>query len=432
MSWSDKDIDNLFREAASNGKKPVYHDSYFDEIANLLPQKKGRNYFYWTFFAVISVFTVGSILFVFNKDIKSQIPKATSRNFDSDSQSETKIVTLISENIVVKNKFNYNQKEFSDKVKSYKLALEDEISTGTAYKSEELDLKNEELRVKSEELKVEHNIFEDEVSGIQSSIKGEQIESLNLEQKINQNNSMNESREEKTFFEINTLNYYSLSNPVFNSDLEKSILALNLPSRKKKHFLVADLGLGFSESFVNSGGTSSKIVQTYALGLAYKYRLNNYAFEIGFNFMNYKPTGLQSNRESKVYGFEVERYRQEINYKLISTLELPLMISRRIKNQTLSIGIAPSLTLGSIVDFKKTKNDIDLSDERIYGNKTGLTDFGLKPQVYYTLNLKNNFEFGAKISTNVLNSLNETKFEGKLNNLPIQTQITLRKTITLK
>jgi hypothetical protein len=58
-----------------------------------------------------------------------------------------------------------------------------------------------------------------------------------------------------------------------------------------------------------------------------------------------------------------------------------------------------------------------------------LNNFGLKPQISYSIMLKNNFEIGTRLSVNLINPLKAENFENAVNKNPFQAQITFRKNI---
>ena len=439
MSWSDKEIDEVFHEASNSMKTPIYQESFFDEIESLLPQQKSKKGLFWMIGGLSSVLILVGV-FVGFELTKSE------RNLISTNKKSVDS----SENSLFNNKINSTeekqiaensdiQKEKSNSILKYKSKIDTESNLNTLGKNKEnYNVGNSAVKSRFEYLadKIIETITEEEKlvwNDIETEIVIERNQnniSKNEEVLIVSSElSSEKSIEERTY--IGNLPYFSLIYPVFSSNEILEVSALVLPIKKKKHFLYLDFDFGFSESFVTTT-PASRPMKTFALGAGYQYRNNGFAYEIGLNFMNYNPSELNLTRQSKVYGFEVNKYSQNIDYKLISALELPIMISKRTKNHQFGIGISPTFVLGSVINFTKIENDVETVNERVYGNKLGLTNFGLKPQISYSLLLKNNFQIGAKISVNALNFLDESKFDGTTNKLPFQAQLSIRKNISLK
>ena len=439
MSWSDKEIDEVFREASNSMKTPIYQESFFDDIESLLPQQKSKKGLFWMIGGISSVLILVGIFVGFEltksesnlistnkKSVDSSENSLSNNNINSieDSQiSEISDIQKEKPNSILNNKSKIatesNLKPLVENTKNNKIG-------NSAAKSRFEYLADKTIETITEEEKLVWNDIEtgtvvETNEKFISQIKDEIIISVKI--------SSEKIVEERTF--VGNLPYVSLANPVFLPNEILEVSALILPIKKKKHFLFLDLDFGFSESFVTTT-PASRPMKTFALGAGYQYRNNGFAYEIGLNFMNYNPSELNLTRQSKVYGFEVNKYSQNIDYKLISTLELPIMISKRTKNHQFGIGISPTFVLGSVINFTKIENDVETVNERVYGNKLGLTNFGLKPQISYSLLLKNNFQIGAKISVNALNFLDESKFVGTTNQLPFQAQLSIRKNITLK
>ncbi len=439
MSWSDKEIDEVFREASNSMKTPIYQESFFDDIESLLPQQKSKKGLFWMIGGISSVLIL-VVIFIGFEVIKSE-SKLISSNKKTVDSSKNSLSNKKNNSTEVNQiaKISDLKKEKSNSILKYK----SKNTTESNLKPLVENTKNNKIGNSDDESifqyladKIIETITEEEKL-VWNDIETETVVETN-ENFISQNeegliisneNSIEKRIEERTF--IGNLPYYSLANPVFISENLLEVSAVVLPIKKKKHFLYLDLDFGFSESFVTTT-PASKPTKTFALGAGYQYRNNVFAYEIGLNFMNYNPSELNLTKQSKVYGFEVIKFSQNIDYKLISALEIPFVISKRTKNHQFGIGISPTIVLGSVTDFTKTENDVETFNERVYANKLGLTNFVLKPQISYSVLLQNNFQIGAKISVNAVNFLDESKFLGSTNKFPFQAQIIIRKNITLK
>jgi hypothetical protein len=416
MSWSDEEIDKIFREANLKKEAPIYQDSYFDEIEHLLPKKRNNKIVYFSFVA-LALFAISLVSFFLieseslaksnlsakNNKKNSEFTKEKNSNTNIKSQSKIKSIENFEQNSENTNFKNENHSTLT-KITLIKSTSEGTNSLDSEILNEITQQKESSLIEKSELLPKEKLIWSD-------------------------------FEEEQEIIRVDNLGFNSIQK-IENQDYNFEIQALNVPLLSKKNKIYAEISLGFSESFAmsNSNSTiksSNQVYQSLSLASGYIYAAKKYNFGLGLNFTSYQVSDLILSRQSKVYDFEVNKYSQDIDYKNINVLEFDIFASRKFKNQQLGIGILPGYVLGSTIQFTKFENDIQVVDERIYWNKLGMNNFTLRPQLSYSILLKN-IEIGTKISCILINPLSIEKFNNSLNKNPFQAQISLRKTFKIK
>ncbi len=421
MSWSDEEIDSIFQEANLAKEMPTYQDSYFDEIEHLLPKNKSKKGLYWFLGGTIGL-VVSSILFI---TIDSDFPSSKiAINAGTKVNAPEKIESINSKNSEAKKielpaqkKSNLNPPSSSTQLNKHKQI------------EQKLDVLNSEIFDNKKGEFVSAIVVREEVLEFEKELWNEFLETSDVElSEINKVKEQVAAQKEREKLEFFNLKPQSL---IFDES-EKEILALNLPQLIKKNIFYVDLSLGFSESF--AGISQNELIQvknqvykTLSFGTGYKFNRKDYALEFGVNVINYQISDLVLNRKSRVYGFDVKNYSQAIDYKSITNIELPMMFIKKIKNQGIGVGLVPSYSLGSTINFSKMEDGLETANQRNYFNKIGINNFGLRPQVSYSLLLKNNFEIGTRLSVNLINPLKAENFENVINNNPFQAQITLRK-----
>ncbi|MGV3632200.1 MAG: hypothetical protein ACO1O6_13410 [Bacteroidota bacterium] len=445
MSWTDDEIDALFKEIPTQHKPSPFQDSFFDEIEPLLPQKRSRNGLFWVLgSALIALLTT----FIYSDFTPADGKAKISRQFTSRSAAREQ-ATVSSAHAEQKPELKSLGAKAPFANQSYEPA-EQQGETNAAHKASGLQTASfraaQQPALRGSDTKTgDFIINDDRAVSVQSQRNPAELPNETLLAAVDHNPAIfrNESegvdehvsevQQAVEFISPSITSELSLLGlQAFHTDTEKEIQALYLPMLHRKHFITLEAGAGFTENFIKMDNASQKPMPTASLGLSYQYRTKGLFYSAGFNWMNFSPNSLTLNRQSKVYDFNVTSYSQNIAYKWITLVEMPLTIGKRFRNHSFSAGIAPSLVLGSMVDIIQTENGLITNDYRMYGNMTGLKQFSASVHVAYDLHIARNLDFGVKVSNMLVNPLDETRFIGNLNKNPFQAQITLKKHFRIK
>lgn len=395
MSWTDEDIDALFKEASMQKDIPVFQDSFFEEIESMLPQKKNRKGLIWIYLSsgILSV-TILTVL-IYNLSETENFKDLSLAKNENQSLNQNKIEKKSIKKISQTN-------DESEQIKA--------VSSNTQLKTDRF-------------VKNNLNKFDD-------------FKPDNQENELNVLNA-----KDLVFKSTNdlSLNVNSISNidylglkPVENQLDELEIQALIFPVKINKNYLGLKFENGFTENLIFDENLNSRPMFSSNFGVLYERRFSNYFVNSGISYSYLKPNELNLNRESKVYGFEVNKYSQNIDYKSISIAELNLCFGIRHNKHTFGIGFNPAYILGSTVNFSKSENNELVVNEKIYGNKLGMKNLTLNTSIFYDLNLANDYLLGVKVSNYIINPLDQTRFDGQLNQFPFQAQFSIKKYFTLK
>lgn len=407
MSWTDEEIDALFKEASTHSRVPEYDDSFFDEVEKLLPRKKSKKGFYITF--SVSVLLLVSFVILMNS-----YSNKTKNQLASDIKIEQQ----------PQQKMSFSDKIHSELVdrEEKKLALSKKTKKSSDYSSSIYTLNSpERIGIGQTFAGSFSNIGQD----ISSLEKERELASQQpfltqvLEKELTSNGSGN-----------STLSFLPIGN--FFSPFEKEIQVLNLPQRNKRHILTIELANGFSENFASDVQNTYRPMFVTSLGINYHYRVRTFLYNTGLNWINYRPDHLNLTRESKVYGFVTNKYNQNIDYKLLSAIEIPLSISKQHHNHLFTVGVSPVIMLGSVIRFTKQKDGEIIENSTIYGNMLGLKRFGLSSQISYALRISPTWDLGIKLSNQLISLLDQSRFADQINKTPFQAQFTITKHFGLK
>jgi hypothetical protein len=443
MSWTDDEIDSIFKEIPQPTPTP-FKDSFFDEIEPLLPQKRSRNGLFW----VLGSALVALMTTFIHSDLtpakgQSSAGKQISGGITAQhpvsgmqpalSQSAGTDARPVDPGKITENEPGKANPMTSAQVLKRPARPAQNQAAENTNQQNSLFTSQEELILNPEKAL---NLMESDLLAINDlPLPAKQHENVNGKQNENENqeehNGQQAARPE--FISLLITSGLTILNPEpFSSDSGKEIQALYLPMLHKKHFLTLEAGAGLTENFIKMENSSQKPMPTASLGLSYQYRTKGLFYSAGLNWMNFSPNSLALTRKSKVYDFNVTSYSQNIDYKWITLLEMPLTVGKRFRNHSFSLGVAPSLVLGSMVDLTQTENGVLTEDSRIYGNMLGLKKYAASVNLAYDLRIARNLDFGVKVSNMLINPLDETRFVGQLNKNPFQAQITLKKHFRIK
>lgn len=431
MNWSDEEIDGIFREANLSSNVPEYKDTYFDEIEYLLPKKSNKKLIFWSLSSVIVVLLT-ALFFLSNRvTIQSKNIKQVLNQADISENKKIEISPIETKGVGVNdiNKSEKKQSNFAEKNKANNTySTREEFYSNISENSDLIDSKNVLLNSTNFDQKKTSSLFiVNEIFPIEKNLWNEFENDFTTDSKLYAHSD--------EWSEIDELE--KLQVPIFEqNEISKEILPLVFPIKIDRFSLYGELGMGFSESFTKllkseNIASTNEVYKTFHFGTGVSMKQNKNRYQFGVNYMLYSISDLDLNRNSIVFGFDINRYSQNINYKSLSVLEFPVLIERKIKNQYLGFGLMPTFCLGSKIHFTKSQNDIEIVNETVNFNKLGIVDFGLKPQISYSFQLTNGFEIGTKLSVNLINHFNKINFENSLNSIPVQMQVSFKKYIKL-
>lgn len=401
MSWTDDEIDKLYQTGAA-GSQFEYKAEYWREMEAMLPIQKKRGDALWFFFSALIFGLLLTSVFIqeplsLNSD--ETLVADTKTYFDVTTEQST----IESEAIDSENPNGWGNE-----------------STSNAIPSDEYDLKP---------------ISEREVANpIQpaapSDVSSESIKPID-QQKAELNGSDNG---ELTSIDVGTLQTRSLELTSRATLQEQSY-----PWDKAKINTVALNGMfvqllgGISQSMVypSTGWSNS-----FGAGVGYNLEKGRFILNVGLNGLISNHNDLELTRSAKVYGFGSEVYTYNIDYQQLYLLEGNIEFGYLLGRHELKAGVRPSYVFSSRVRVSETAiADQSFTSEEhgsYYGYMDGLKRIGLKPTFGYAYRIRPDLQLGMNVGVQLLQGVNEDFVEGKNNNLPIDGQLYLRKTIRFR
>jgi hypothetical protein len=393
MSWTDEELDELYRTSAEKGGNFTYKEEYWNEMQALLPEQRGSRDFLWYFTAILFMAVLTGAFF------KTEFSKAVVPE------------QITTGNSKIEKTLSVNQSD-SEKDNS-----RDEIS--------EQNIHNQRITAKPESLE------EKQASGIREKV--ELLVSVDYLDTDETELRAKEATEESNLIGELTPN----SIKPFSTKNELQLLPLHNMAKAggaNYAFYLQSL-IGVSQSLVTP---SEHISASFGVGAGIAMRRKNFVGNFGLNGIVSNHQDLHLTRSAKVYGFGSSLYRYEFNYKQLYHLEANLEVGYQFKKSEFKIGVRPSYLLSSRVSIASSEYDAlsgtqEWSEEQqVHSFTKGLNRWGIKPSVGYAYHLKPDLEFGINLGMQMLQPIDEEFIQGSANLYPIDAQIYLRKNIGRK
>lgn len=189
-------------------------------------------------------------------------------------------------------------------------------------------------------------------------------------------------------------------------------------------------GMRFSQSYLKTA--SGQMMTGVLIGAGYQLIRPGFGYSVGINATSYFVQNMEIVRKARVYGFGVTNYQQNLKYKQLTYLELPINLNFIDVNNTYTVGIAPTYLMSTMMSFTERQDVQILNERNYYGQKVGLKSVGLNAMVGYQRIIKNNWSIGVNVGISLLQQIDGDQFYDKSVAMPLHGQITLRKTLIPK
>ncbi len=392
MSWTDKELDKLFSDSAK-GMTFEYKKEYFKDIEKHLPISMKRDIL-WTGMTLL----MGSIV------VYLMIQPTESVWTDS----------AVSEKVLAVNE---------------KMAESDLITDQNAFRTEEKSVDGIQQELKSNVL---IKISDPEVEVIIPETPSLEVSTgESIAQSIGQNEMSNKKVEE--IFTESSNDQSSLAllglKPIDETSLSNELLAGSpqvdrIDVTPELDFFVQGLA-GIGQGKMLPGEKSSMIA---GLGIGAEFNRKRLSASIALNGVISYHQGMELTRMSKVYGFGSTEYKSTVEYSKLFVAESELTLGYRMGRLTAFGGVNINYlatTEATVSNFENEQLNT-LAVRKLYGYKTGLKNWGLKPMVGMSYDFKNRLQFGATVGAHVIETVESEFLEGISRPLPLEGRVYLR------
>jgi len=398
MSWTDDEIDKLFKEAS---EQPAfeYKASYFQAIEEQLPVKKSRRIGLWWWTANVFLLTFVGMFFIGRDELSAlKLIEKTGMNTNyriptngnlTSALENTNIQETGSQNVSVANRNELNSQNelipsnnlLSASNESQALILPENAFDYTIKKTSEYSEKSEDKLIVAEEVtsEIDRLPLLDIARGFDGS--GEQLELTSVKPKFVKNS------------------FY---------------LGINA---------------GEEQAWSRDKSIDQKIHETFGIEVGYTIPLKRFTFSAGLGFQTTTLKDLKINERTKIYDFGSTILNNSYQFNSICALTVPMEVSKSFGRHNLAIGITPSVNVFTHVRHYQEIDGMESLNERGVTNSALFNRFGLSPHVSYGLSLTKSIQVGLNVQVQLLQPISSQRFVGEATKMPIGAQLFLKKSI---
>lgn len=385
MSWTDEEIDKLFSNNAGN-MTFEYKKGYFKEIEKHLPVAKKRD-FLWTGLTLL----MGSIIAYLMIQPLDYVGKASFMNADIESN--------------IKHSYDVEKQ-----MRTFKAVVKQVNETSTIPN----ELQNRTIIASTTELKI-NPLEKREVNSEQIILSKEkaQPEEKSPTSFVYENKAISALGIEQLFTEESKINLLPYSPDIDRVDRTPGF----------EFFIQGVAGTGHGKML-----PGEKFNKVTGIGLGGEWNRKRFTASFAMNGIVSHHNGMELSRISKVYGFGSTEYKSTIEYSKLFLAESELTLGYRLGRLAAFCGInlnylvTTESTISSFEDDEMHIADI----QKLYGYKTGIKDWGLKPMLGMSYDFKNYIQIGANIGAHVIQTLDSEYLQGTSRPLPLEGRFYVR------
>lgn len=408
MSWTDKEIDQLFKESAE-GVSFNYSDEYWKEMEAMLPQKKKKDFlWFFTAFAFLGLVSLGFFRSVnpLDTNVANQLV-ATNTSTESNQQSTSENETLESSSFeeIQKNK------ELIETVEVVK--SENGMNNTSAVNRGKIEESNSAIKLMQNlELNDDNESSDEVLRSPHSQAEDVYVDGINLGSLDN--------------WLISGLRPHALS-----SNIDKSLAQSSIQPTRNKRILVSpylEIHCGLSEAPL---ANSERIGNYYGAGAGLQLNSPFWTTTLGVNGSAYNFSDVQLTHFSKTYSYGSRYTTHELNYSNIYRVEGVISVGRNFGKHQVNIGLRPSYIISNSIDYVEIDQIKDTRVEReVVGFTEGMNRFGLKSTIGYAYSVAPSWTAGVNLGLQMRSTFEKDFLGNSASKLPIDGQIYIRKTLS--
>jgi hypothetical protein len=410
----NNNIDKLFQDAASKTSFEFQED-YWTEFEKMLPAKKKGFPFFWVFSGILVLGTSVGAFYFLNQDQDNTLAQKELTHFN---RNEINPVSSESENLNNKilNKKEANHptdqaslkpEESSILMKKSPKVVESKNKSNDLYK---LANKTNENSNKSDNINTKNNhillkpMEEFSLNSIEAQLGTNRMEVLELAS--------------------NPFTLFGLNSPT----LQTNAYSYTVPT---KWNLYMDLGIGIGQSPIQDNTYGSNFTKSVNFGIGITYKPSFWSFSAGLDFSSTQFKNLLIRERVKVYGFGATNFDNELVYRSIYQISLPVQLAYQTNNHIFTLTLNTSYLATTKMEYQSTSNNEIIVENTMYGYNKGLKPWTFRPTIGYQHHLSPQWLIGTNLSINSNSFIEPEIFEGKQNSFSLNGQFFIRKTFKL-
>lgn len=410
MNWEDKDIDDLFREAADSVQFE-YNDAYFEAIDAQLPLRKRRAL--WIWFSVLIVALTAGGLWIFTETKlpadEKQMSKTNKENL-TESQVSAKETSAANEQ-AENDREAVSRFGDTERMKPPRIKQEGTMKSVIISQSNQEEivvLTDEEIRL--EDNRLEDNRFED------NSIVSEEVTVIN-------DDPISSSVDEPEIIQVELG-----EEVIINASHELAILP---PGLKPRNSIFIETAAGLGQSYIRSVENGANRMANYSLLVGYSYQRGTWSYRAGAGLNHQTFNNLNIADRSEIYGFGLTTYENSYSFSSLTSAQLNFGVNYQIRKHQIGLGLNLLIPVSPRITFSEYQNGELAASGSAFVDRSFFRTT-IEPEVSYTFSLNKCFDLGMKIHAPILNPINSDRITGERAALPINGQVLLKWNLGLK
>ncbi len=399
MNLDDRNIDQIFRDAAQNASAPNYDSTYWNEVSSILDadSKKKKFLLIWSLGGSLAVILLFSLLFSLNGTVKNRI-----------------LYTQVQSESISVNKHSLNSSEFkiasrSDKDASHQGSHSSESKRKNSFYS---NFSNNQ------------DSFNESKSNSSPIISSQQKELVSKDR-------INESRDlVSAYRDVNSIK----QSPLNESMRSLAIKQLEFDNQFKSNLLnggvnrnwnlALELDAGIMENYKTSRPFESGLFSIAVKGI---YKNSNLIFSTGVGLQVSTNSDLVVSQRAKFYGFGVVNYQTDLSYQNMYDVYIPVELGYKLGKTSFGMGLQANYLINTSMLMQKYEDFELMSSENISGFSNGLNKFSTQGYVWIYQQLGDQLSVGLKLGTSFSNRIKEGDyFNESATTNPVFGQVSIR------
>jgi hypothetical protein len=401
MSWTDEELDTVFREAGAH-QVFEYQSNYFKDIETQLPVNKVRKiaWYWWT----ANIFIVGfiAVMVIVNWSPTISSKKTSSQN----TQGETIPFSAVNDvkNTEESSKFAKNaQRHLSVNNTSNKNSHKREYSS----------------------IPIKSDAGNTDLISIESAI-AEHLSDNSVKQKT-ADITRNTFQSDAASNEIGRLPFQGITSNFNRIGEEINLRALQ--ARFIKNSFYIGFNSGVEQAWSRGDNVPSALNSKFSIEVGYTVPLRKVRFSAGLAFEATKLQNLRILERTKMYGFGSSILENSYQFASIYSVLIPVEWSKAIGRHTIGLGLIGEVNLFTHASHESSVDGIKATDASGLTNVDLINRFGLSPRLSYSLALSEKLQIGLSLQTQLFQPITSNRFIGVPTKMPLSGQLFLKRSL---
>jgi len=410
MNINNKNIDQIFKDAAHAEKAPEYNPVYWEEMSAILDAKdaKRKRFVYWTISGASVFVLLLSILFTVNyKDVKETTVLNEIRKVEQSLPKET-----------------HSEVEYNNTTSKEK---EVNIAENNSFSNEKV----QDLPQTESNNRIENQFFQSFAeAGKESVLKSSNPQFFDnsnidlVDDEVDKSIETKPTKAQDVNWDINKLSPLQITSIEENTS-RKFQPSLFEPKPRPSYSLYAKVSFGLMENYKTSRPFESGL---FDLSLNFEVNTNNLLIRAGVGAQQTSNADLIVSHRKKVYDYGIVEVQSDLSYQGLWDIYIPLELGYKYRKTAFGVGVQANYLISTTMNLNVYENHKLTSSEWFTGKKNGLKSFSTQAYLWLEHSLTPRIALGLKVGTNISGRLvkNSNYFNNSSTTNPIYGQLALR------